>query len=459
MEKTRPAQNTRARVERTKERNTVISVFFIALYSLIVLSPPAFLLAYGPPADSSFAYELGRTFALMGFVIIAMQFALSSRAKWMERPYGLDMVYGFHKRMAILGGALLVLHPILLISGEATIRLLIAPDVRWNIWLARAALAFLLLHIFLSVFRSGLGIGFERWRFVHNIFAVSILAAGFVHGMVTSSVSLRLTPLRGLWLALAGAAVLFYGYRKIFMPVMLRRGLWRLADIHRETHDVWTLTFRPPMGRKRFAFLPGQFQFITLRRGEGLPREEHPFSISSSPAKENMVSSSIKESGDFTRLIGKTRVGDTASIEGPFGRFSYLLHPEDREIVFIAGGIGITPLMGMLRHMRDTRHEHSVLLLYANRSERDIAFRGELSKMEASRIPRLRVVHILEYPGPEWNGARGRIDRRILERYAGRSPAQAFYVCGPPPMMDAATRLLRGMGVPENRIRMEVFHL
>jgi len=206
--------------------------------------------------------------------------------------------------------------------------------------------------------------------------------------------------------------------------------------------------------------LPGQFHFIKLYRGTGLPVEEHPFTISSSPTEDGFVSSTIKESGDFTATIGKTKPGDTAIIQGAYGRFSYVLHPEEQELVFIAGGVGITPLMSMLRHMRDTRTDKDVLLLYGNKTENDIVFRGELSEIEAGGYPHLKVVHILSQAGDEWRGETGFVDKEKIERLCnGGLGTKAFYVCGPPIMMDKVIRTLRTLGIPNRRIHHERFSL
>ncbi len=429
------------------------------MYLAVVLSPAVFVLAFGPETSRPFLHDVGRVFALTGFTILVLQVALASRAKWMERPYGLDMVYAFHRRMAVLAGVILVLHPLLIAAAAGSTRLLFALEMPWPIWLARVALTILIAQIFLSTFRARLGVKYERWRLVHNVLAVSLIAAAFTHGLVTSNHDLRVPQVRTLWFALLGLAAVFYGWRKIMLPLYLRRHPWKVVDAHRETHDIWTITFRPGRKRERFDYLPGQFQFVTLRRGRGLPVEEHPFSLSSSPVRGNSVSTSIKESGDFTRRIGETRIGDTTLLEGPFGRFSYLLHPEDGDIIFIAGGIGITPIMSMLRHMRDTRYGHDVLLLYANRSENDIAFRGELAKMETAGDFPLRVIHVLEHPGSGWRGETGRIDHEILERFAGKPGRRAFYVCGPWPMMKGVFRTLGELGIPDRYIRAEVFRL
>ncbi len=103
-----------------------------------------------------------------------------------------------------------------------------------------------------------------------------------------------------------------------------------------------------------------------------------------------------------------------------------MLHPEDKDLVFFAGGIGITPFMSMLRHMRDTESDLRVVLLYANRSEADIVFRNELTEMEEAEKPRLRVVHILSNPGSNWTGERGHVDREKIGRFVGPIDGKSF---------------------------------
>jgi len=263
-----------------------------------------------------------------------------------------------------------------------------------------------------------------------------------------------------LWLGLLGLTVWAYVDHKVVQPKRLARQPYRVKAVEQESHNVWTLKLAPPERDAIYDYQPGQFQFITLQRSAGLPVEEHHWTISSSPTQKDYISSTIKESGDFTSTMGKTAVGDTATVEGPFGRFSYTFYPHDKEYVFVAGGIGITPLMSMLRHMRDTGKDAKVLLIYANRTEKDILFRSEIAEMEAGSRPRLTVVHLLSRPEPGWPGRSGRIDREGLADLAGPdSPEKAYYVCAPPAMATVVINGLRSMGVPYCRIRSEEFSL
>lgn len=111
----------------------------IGLYLLVLATPLVVATAFGPSAEG-YAAELGMGFALLGFTILAMQFVLSARLKWVERPFGLDMLFRFHKAMAVFATVLLLLHPLLLAIGEGEATLLVGYAVPWPIWMGRATL-------------------------------------------------------------------------------------------------------------------------------------------------------------------------------------------------------------------------------------------------------------------------------------------------------------------------------
>jgi ferredoxin-NADP reductase len=233
-----------------------------------------------------------------------------------------------------------------------------------------------------------------------------------------------------------------------------------VAHVRKEGPRVWRLSLAPAGGSRPLDYLPGQFQFLTLKGGKRGRHEEHPFTISSAPLGDPAHESTIKESGDFTSAIKETSPDAPARVHGPFGRFCYLLHPEEKDFVFVAGGIGITPFMSMLRHMAAGGFAARVLLLYANRTESDIAFRADLDGLAACRTPELRVVHVLEQPSASWNGETGRITQELVERnLSGPVKGKAFYLCGPPPMMRQMLRITRRLGVPRSRLHWERFAL
>ncbi|MEQ2009415.1 MAG: ferredoxin reductase family protein [Limisphaerales bacterium] len=431
----------------------------LLMYAAIVVSPLILVALFRPLTDHSFIYTVGKNLALVGFTILAMQFVLSARLKWIERPFGLNVLFQFHKAMAILASLLLISHPVLLAIGGHDWSLIFGPEVMWHLWLGRIALLIVLVHVLLAGLRSIITLNYETWRFIHNLGAVMVLPLGFYHSWKAGG-DLQLLWLKVLWAVLLFVAAASYLWHRVVRTILLRRNPYKVMEVREEAYGVWTIKLAVSEGIRRFDYLPGQFHFITFHRAPNLPVEEHHWTISSSPTEAGVLSSTIKESGDFTASIGKTKPGDTALVDGPFGRFSYALHPDERELVFIAGGIGITPLMSMLRHIRDTRAERTVTLLYASTSERDIVFRDELAEMERAGVVKLKVVHVLSKPSDEWKGERGRLDEERIKRCVGPELARrAFYVCAPPELMQSTIQILRKVHVPAARIHFERFNL
>lgn len=430
----------------------------LLLYILALGSPLALASILAPEASSAFLYELGRGMALSGATLLLLQVVLAARLKWVERSFGQDMLLRFHRNTGVLGLAMLIPHPILLALGGAGWGLLWNLHTPWYITAGRLALLVLVLNVAASLLRRRIKLSFERWRLAHDLLGPALLVLILLHSS-NAGQDLKAGSMRMAWFVAFGSIFVLSAYHRIVRPILLGRHPYRVVEVRPKAENVWTIRLAPPKGHKRFNYLPGQFQFLTLHRhGRDLPEEEHHFTISSSPTETGYISSTIKAVGDFTATIGKTRPGDTATVHAPFGRFSYLLHPKDTDMVFIAGGIGITPLRSMLRHMHDTGAKRNVLLIYANRREQDIVFRRELDEMAAESGGRLTAVHVLSQPEPEWRGETGHIDKQLITRLCGQDlPSKAFYLCGPPGLVRASLQVLRQLGVPARRIRLEYF--
>ena len=429
----------------------------ILLYLLVLFAPLVLVSLFRPQTDHSIVYEIGKNFALLGFTILILQFVLAPRLKWIERPFGLDVIIQFHRYMGIFALALLLLHPFLLAAGGRGWSLLYAVNFPWYIWLARLALLILLSLVLLSLFRKLLRLDFQRWRQLHNILALVIIPSVFLHSWYAGG-DLSIVPLRVLWVAFLVLSILLYSYHRVLRPKKLRAGAYRVIELLQETHDVWTVKLAPAEGEEIFDYHPGQFHFITLHRSGGLPVEEHPFTISSSPTQRDFISSTIKASGDFTATIAHTKPGDIAVVHGPFGRFSHNLLSKEKHLVFIAGGVGITPFMSMLRYMHDTRSDITVTLLYANKTQNDIIFKDQLAELVAARIIQLQVIHFLSQPSEDWQEGTGYLNGdKIVKCCGGNLENKEFYLCGPPIMTKQIIRDLRNLRVPHGRIHFEQF--
>ena len=428
----------------------------IILYVLIV-TLPVWLVAWLGEEGEGILTDVGRNFALIGFMILCLQFLLAARVKWIERAFGFDILIRFHKSMALIAACLLLLHPILIASGGPGWKLLIGLDLPWPIWAGKVVLLLLIVNVLAGIFQNRIKLGFEKWRLGHDLLAPIILVLILLHSWFIGD-DLELAAMQGIWGGMFLLAGVMFVHHRFLRPSRQRRRPYRVEACVQEAEDVWTVKLVPPEGQSIGEYYPGQFHFLIFFRDPSLPVEEHHWTISSSPAQKDYLSSTIKASGDFTATIGQTRPGDTAAVHGPFGRFSYLFHPGERDLVFLAAGIGITPLMAMLRHMRDIRDDRSVVLLYANRREDQIVFREELKEILSRDYPNLTLVFVLSRPGEHWTGEVGHVDRKRIEKYCGRDlTGKTFYVCGPQKMALGLIRTLRNMGVPDKRIRREIF--
>jgi predicted ferric reductase len=426
-----------------------------AAYPLLAVTPLALFAVLSPASPGTPIVEVALDGAVVAFTILALQFVISARLRWLEAPFGLDVLLRFHRMMALVAAGLLCLHPLLIASQESW-GLLMNVHVRWPIWIGRLALAVLLGHIAAAIFRRRLRLRYETWRRVHNVAALLLLTLAFLHSMALGH-DFKNNIAKMVWTALLLSAVLLWAYGRLVRPRMLRCKSYRVVSVTAEAAKVWTLTLEARASRP-LHYAPGQFQFLLPLRSS-VSCEEHPFSIASSPSPDGLISVTIKESGDFTSTIGRIKPGDSVAVHGPFGRFSHVFHPDVDDLVFVAGGIGITPLMSMLRYMRDRRDPRRVLLVYANRSAADIVFKKELEQIESGGFPALSTVHVLSQPPANWPGRTGRLDTESLRGLCGSFVGRAFFICCPPIMMSELIRGLRNAGVGPERIHADYFGL
>jgi predicted ferric reductase len=203
-------------------------------------------------------------------------------------------------------------------------------------------------------------------------------------------------------------------------------------------------------------FEPGQFGWLMLEQSP-FSMSQHPFSFSSSAEQRTRLSITIKERGDFTSLVGKTPKGARAYVDGPHGLFSTDRH-EGFGFFLIGGGVGITPLMSILRTMADRGDVRPCVLMYGSKDRDAITFRDELDAL-ATKL-NLTLVHALEDPPDGWEGERGFIDAAMLRRHLPAQMARfRCFICGPTPMMDAMEAALVEVGVPVPHIHSERFDM
>ncbi len=214
--------------------------------------------------------------------------------------------------------------------------------------------------------------------------------------------------------------------------------------------------FQKPSG---FTFKPGQAIDLILDAPElGEDSRRHAFSIVSAPHEADLTIATRMRDSAYKRALATLQPGAAVAIDGPFG--SMTLHNDvSRPACFIAGGIGITPFMSMLRHALKTHSPHRLTLIFASHRPEDAAFLAELETM-ARVNPHFRLVATMtamDTSKATWSGETRSIDAPFLGSILANSPNAIEYVVGPPALVAAVRKALIAAGVDEDDIRSEEF--
>lgn len=430
--------------------------FWIGVYLALVAVPLAVLLLPPAPRGAGFAWDFALAIGYAATAMLGMQFLLTARFKRATAPFGIDIIYYFHRYLAVMAFALILIHvAITLVMGSNGLALL---DPRRGSGAMRAGqVALLVLAAILvsSLGRKWLRIEYDRWRFWHGIAATAALLLALWH-LEGSGRYLQVPFKRYAWAFLALGWISSIVYVRVLRPWRTARRPWRVVEVVRESGRSWTVVLRP-QGHAGFDFRPGQFAWVTLRASP-FALKEHPFSIASAPTPNGTLSFAIKELGDFTRTIGSVRVGEIAYVDGPYGAFTVDRFPDAAGFVFVAGGVGIAPIMSMLRALAERGELRPLVLFYGNRLWEHVMFREELAAL-AARLP-LKVVHVLGEPPLDWSGERGLVTGDVLTHHLPRE-MEGFqvFICGPNPMIASVEGELGRRGIGARRMHSEIFEL
>jgi predicted ferric reductase len=397
--------------------------------------------------DDPLLIKIGLGTALVGFSIIALQVILGSRIKMLDRAFGLDKVMMFHRKMGVVAAVLLLSHPVLIAMGHGSLKLFTS-HTPWQVNLGKGALILVVLGVLLALSFAKFRMDYNIWRWFHKAMVAAVILA-FAHSLVIGD-AFEINWIKAWWWVLLIGACGAFLRQNICVRLFGRRA-FIVKSVKHETHDTFTLEFVPAKDNV-FDYKPGQFMFLKMRL-QGRIGEEHPFTISSSPTTRGHITATIKKSGNYTSLIDQPKVMDLVLVQAPFGRFSYCFD-NPPSFLFIAAGVGITPIHSMITALRDAADFRDVILLYGNKTEQDIIFRGEFEKLPAN----FKVVHVLSRADKKWKGLTGHINAEIIKQQAGDILDRAhIYVCGPSMMMQSIIVALKTIGVDNERIHRERF--
>jgi ring-1,2-phenylacetyl-CoA epoxidase subunit PaaE len=237
----------------------------------------------------------------------------------------------------------------------------------------------------------------------------------------------------------------------------------RVAEVKRETPDAVSVRFDLPTElRQTFQFRAGQH--LTFRRKIGGEELRRNYSVCVAPS-EGMLKIGVKKiaGGVFSGWVNdELKAGDILDVMAPHGSFCWNFEPgARREYVAFAGGSGITPVLSLMKTALATEPKSRFTLLYGNRNSLGVMFLEEIAGLKDRYLDRLQVYHFLEEEEEEIDLFNGRLDRlkteQVLSSLVNSNHADAFFICGPGPMMDAIEGALIAKGVDKARILIERF--
>ncbi len=389
----------------------------------------------------------------MGMALFAMTLILSGRLKFLEKYFGgMDKLYRVHHRTGIISFLLLLAHPLALIASYLPVSLMYAtslliPSDNWPLNFGLFALTGMIILIIIAVFSGSFGkIPYHILKRSHALFGMFFFVA-FLHMLLIPSDISRDPLLKGYLIFLSACGLSAYTYRTLGGKYFVKKYRYTVTRVRKLNESVAEIQMKPfddPM-----AYHSGQFIFIQFRDG-GINKEVHPFSLSSSP-HQDIVTITVKALGDYTKELPYVRVGASAYIEGPYGYFSFA-NARNHHQIWIAGGIGITPFLGMARSLLHKNVEKfTVDLYYCAKRQDEIIQMQELTEI-AKQYPTFRVI-------PVCSDVDGYLTAQTIVQKSGGLTEKDIFLCGPPPMMHGLIRQLRTLGVPRSLLHHEAFQL
>ncbi|MFU8803208.1 MAG: ferric reductase-like transmembrane domain-containing protein [Bradymonadaceae bacterium] len=428
---------------------------WLALYAVIVLSPLVVSMLGPRPAARGFWVELGAGLGFVGLGVLCLQFVITGRFREFAMGFGSDNLLQFHYASGIVGMFLVLLHPGVLLLADAQYLAFFDPRVNFMRSFALiGATVGVILVVVTSLWRTTFRLIYEWWRLSHGALAFLIVVAGMVHIVQVGHFTQPWWK-QGYIIVLSNAALLSLLYVRLYKPLRLKSFPYQVTEVVKERGDAYSLIIEP-IDHEGMPFEAGQYAWITL--GETpFSLQQHPFSFASSKNHPRRLCFTAKKLGDFTSTWPDVEAGTRAYLEGPYGAFTI---DEDAEAgaVFLAGGVGITPIMSLLRTLAEDEDPRHFVLFYANKNWDGVIFREEIEGFKEKLD--LDVVHVLEEPPQDWNGESGFVEEDVLERHLPDREARYFYyICGPEPMMDLVESTLVNRKIPLPHIMSERFEI
>lgn len=385
--------------------------------------------------------------ALVGASFFSWNFILSARPKWLEGGFGgLNKVFVAHHTFGGIAFVLLLLHAILVTAQYLPISVVLTGEMMIDLSdmaknFGRLTLGIILVVLVITYYFP---LKHNTWKWTHQIIGAALLT-GFSHVFLINSTVTTYLPLRYWMLGILICGIIAYSYRVIFGKYLVSRHKYTVTDIKRYPGGIMEIILTPQAASLNHK--PGQFIFISFIQ-DGITTEFHPFSITSDSSSKQL-SIGVKQLGDYTNTLAALQRGTLAKIEGPFGRF-YVQKNHHADQIWIAGGIGITPFLSMIRSQK-TIDGGKIWLFYSVNIIDEAVFLPEIIKYSEENDDFIFVLH--ETKRSDY------ITADIIQNKVKELSSKEIFLCGPPPMMKSLREQLVNKNVDDKVIHSEEFSL
>jgi len=417
---------------------TLISLFFsfsIVSFFYIVFSQVNFVALN----VNDLLYAIGKFFGLVAFLLLSTLIISGDLSRFFDKYFGMDRIIKFQRKYALFNLVFVLLHPLFFILSTGSFTYYLIPKFT-AIFLALGIIAFYVFMVVMICSWLYKRISYNLWQYIHVLTYILFIFV-ILHTLLFGSDSSNV-----LLIIIYAIIIIFFVIGIMFRTrykLLQRKNMFLVNKVVNETKDVFSLYLEP---KQEFKFQAGQFCFLRINRDNLFAR--HPFTISSCP-NDKLIRFTIKIYGMFTQEASKLKKGDSIFLEGPFGGFvvNYL----QKDLVFIAGGIGITPFVSIIDDLQSKNTKQKMSLFYCTKTKDDLCFEKELNANK--NLKSIFVLSKENVKGYEY----GHINKDLILRNIPNYKDSLYYICGPEPLKKEVIRILKELNVKQECIHYESF--